>query len=83
MIDVEYVRYSVMLHVMSCNVRCEMWCCDVERWCGTCAIWWRAVKMRNVVVEYGAMRNGLTGFDVECVPRCGSVARFDVKCGPM
>ena len=41
------------------------------------------MKMRNVVVEYGAMRNGLTGFDVECVPRCGSVARFDVKCGPM
>ena len=50
---------------------------------GTCAIRWRAVKMRNVVVEYRVMRNGLTAFDVECVPRCGAMERFGVKCGVM
>ena len=48
---------------------------------GVVHVQYGGVKMRNVVVEYGVMRNGLTGFDVECVPRCGSVARFDVKCG--
>ena len=59
--DVEYVRYGVMLHVIPCNVRWEIWWCDVE-WCGTCGKWWCAVKT-DAKCGYGIpsrMWNGLT-----------------------
>ena len=35
--NVEYVRHQWCDAVMSCNVRCEMWC-DVE-WCGAWGMW--------------------------------------------
>ena len=73
------VEYGVMLHVMSCNVRRSVVKCGDAMWnYGVVHVEYGGVlwcKMRNVVVEYRVMWNGLAvWFGMRVEKQCGTCA---------